>query len=179
LLWYYDAHDYAKSLANQFNIQLCQSAAVISVLSPGCAWTTNKDDAMRVMETWNRGQGPHNIICTTYKPQVRKAFEILSSPGTPAEMVPMIGTPNARKTIAFYWNILEPDDWDYVTIDRWISRAIMLNAEAKHPSKTVYHKVQAAFKDVASGLNITPCQCQAIVWLVVRDCGLMGQEYLL
>ena len=36
--WYYRARDYADELANEFNIDLYQSSAIISALSPLKSW---------------------------------------------------------------------------------------------------------------------------------------------
>jgi len=176
-LWYYEAHDHVHALAKEFGVQPCQAAAVLSVLSPGCRWNTNKEDARRVLEAWQAGD--RWATCNTYKPQVAKAFNILDCPGTDVDMVALIGTPNARKTIAFYWNMLKPDVRDYVTLDRWTTRATLMSKTITHPTRTQYAEIQQAFQDVALEFDMIPCQTQAIVWLVIRDCGLAGQQYLM
>ena len=178
--WYGLAHDIASGLAQDYKVSLRKVCAVVAVLSPGCVWEQNLDDAENVIRSWSSGLLPEDVTVNTYNPQKQKAFVILdSADDSEDKLLRLIGTECARKTKAFYQNILNPAGQE-VTIDRWIARAVLLVQNASHPTEQVYSLVSLAFQNVARDLKLSPCQVQAIVWLVIRDRGLdhAAQQYL-
>jgi len=181
-LWWYDtANKIAQGLADDYKIPLWKAAAILAVLSPACDWDTNVEDADRLCKGWRDGD-VDSVLVSTYNRQKYKAIRILDYKGCPhlTEKLRMIGSVNARKTRAFFLNIWKPQVGRDVTIDRWVSRAVTMQQNAIHPSKTTYIKVQDAFCQVAKELNWQPCQVQAVLWLVIRGLGLTQheQEYL-
>lgn len=177
-LWWYDtAHKIACGLAEDYHLPLWKAAAVLAVLSPACDWDKNVEDADALCKGWCAGD-VDSVVVSAYNVQKYKAVRILEHNGHPhlTEKLQLIGTDGARKTRAFFLNIWQPGRGVDVTIDRWVSRAVTMQQNAIHPSKSTYHKVQAAFVDVARERGCLPCQVQAIVWLVIRGVGLAQRE---
>lgn len=180
LVWYGLAHDVASGLAEDYKVSLEKVCAVVAVLSPGCVWEQNLDDAETVIRAWSSGLSPEDVSVNTYNPQKQKAFVILDADdGSEQNILRIIGTECARKTKAFYHNLVNPSGQE-VTIDRWIARAVLLTQNATHPTERVYALISLAFQNVARRLRLHPAQVQAIVWLVIRDRGLdhAAQQYL-
>lgn len=161
MLWYHTAHTFAEGLAMEYGIGTARASAVIAVLSPANDWDRNLVDADAVCQAWRNKT--YDAQSTTYGIQVRKAYAILDNPN--ADILSMIGTSAARKTKAFFQNILWPSTSLAVTADRWICRA--LGAPEK-PSAKVYNAISDAFTRVAKARGIMPSQAQAIVWVMVR-----------
>jgi len=180
--WYSIAHTIAEGLAIDYSVPLDRVCAVIATLSPGCNWEQNVVDSETVIRAFVSGLEPEDIQVSTYNPQKQKAFLILRLPPSAprSEILRLIGLESARKTRAFFDNILDPDHSQDVTIDRWIARAVLLQQNATHPTEKTYALIRSAFQRVAVGLELRPCQVQAIVWLVIRDRGLdhAAQQYL-
>lgn len=182
LTWYADANTIARGLADDYNLPVWVTAAVIAILSPGCHWTQNIEDASTICQAWRAGLTPEDCALGTYNTQKYKAWHLLDTYQTLDTLdarLAAIGKDTARKTRAFWQNILD-SQVPVVTIDRWVSRAVTLAQDAIHPTGVLYAQVQDAFCRVAAKLELAPCQVQAIVWLVIRDRGLDGQaqDYL-
>ena len=175
--WYHRTHQQVHMFAITQGISLEQACAVVSVLSPGVRWEQNIRDAGRVCSAWNRGKLWAKV--GTYGRQVRKAFYILDEcKGMDAMAIAdYIGTENARKTRAFYWNLVSPVSSQQVTIDRWILRGMgfMVN----RTTKRMYGLVSTAFRREALEIGSQPHQLQAIVWLEVKNRGVSASTYWL
>jgi hypothetical protein len=182
LYWYDGAHKIAQGLSGDYDIPLWVSCAILAVLSPGCNWSQNVDDAEAIIKAWRCGLEPEDVPTGTYNAQKYKAWRILQNYQTMTDeptRLDAIGKDSARKTRRFYQNMIDTDA-PVVTIDRWITRAVMLAQDATHPTERLYLLIEKAFVNVARALDLQPCQVQAIVWLVIRDRGLDGraQDYL-
>ena len=166
LSWYDVAYVHAKTLAHTYGVTLSQSSAVISILSPGTPWEQNILDAERVCKAWILGT--YDAVVGTYYSQLSKAYIVLDEAGdkTEEELFPYIGLATALKTRAFYCNILHPDLDTYVTIDRWIMRA--LGIEVQRISPRLYALGAEAIRAVARYYGVLPQQAQAIVWVSIR-----------
>jgi len=148
-VWYTEAHNYAVELSEEFNLELNKVCAVISAMSPLKHWNTNKKIARQFLE------GKRNVHT---KLQMTKAEWILE--GKDVEMC--LG---GQKTVNFYWNILNPSDTNWCTIDRHIIR--MFN---QRPSLTVkqYSTIKNQFVSYSQTLPDITCNVQAICWIVMR-----------
>jgi len=165
--WYERAHDVAEYLATEYGITLPQAAAVISVLSPGCPWEQNTTDADKVCQAWH--DKTYDATVTTYHPQLGKAYSILDH-GKDKDahgIESMIGKV-ARKTKAFYWNILEPSARGPVTVDRWILRALGL--PINRTTEQLYRLAEIAITQVADKRGVLPQVMQAYIWVCIRRC---------
>lgn len=162
--WYNRALDYARSLSEEYQITVEQSAGVISALSPGVNWHRNMADARSILASGARA------IVGTYNRNKNKAIGISAGHLVPDQV---LGT---KKTGAFYLNILHPDINTRVTIDRHSARCAhgyhltpdqsiyYANTDRKYQvSEAIYHLAS----DRASGVLLSH-QLQAITWLVYR-----------
>lgn len=153
LNWYREAHKYAKSLP----VPLANAAAVISALSPACRWETNKRDAAAIIESRS------GYRFGTYGQNVTKARALITDPDPASKFSAKTGP----KTLHFYHNILQPEDPEWVTIDRHAAAV----AEGRDNSGGValapkqYREYAAAYKAAAAVIGILPCQLQAICWV--------------
>jgi hypothetical protein len=168
VVWYESAHVWCEGIAAEYGIPLYKACALVAVLSPANNWRQNMLDTISVVKAWRNGK--RDAVCATYGRQVTKAYAILDS--LDYDMLPLIGKPEARKTRAFYDNILCYGDSQAVTVDRHIARAMgMVGEQAVRISAAAYASIAAAFVVVAAEYNILPSQAQAIVWCVVRGTG--------
>jgi len=166
--WYEKAYDVAEYLAAEYDITLPQAAAVVSVLSPGCAWEQNTIDADRVCQAWH--DRTYDATVTTYPPQLGKAYAILDyGKDKDAQGIERMVGKVARKTKAFYWNILEPHKKGPVTIDRWVLRALGL--PINRTTEQLYRLGEVAITQVADKYGVLPQIMQAFIWVCIRRCG--------
>ena len=169
--WYWQAHRYAVHLSRMYGFTLHQTAAVISILSPGTRWSINMRDAEAYCKAAR--DGDEQPSATTYGPQQAKAWGVLNLDRKRAcslsayDYEDYIGTEYAKKTKAFYWNMLDPTAKDVVTIDRWVLRALGLNRD--HLSIRQYDAVVEAIRDVARKYKTQAHKVQATIWLAVQD----------
>lgn len=153
MAWYRDAHEYAKTLP----VPLQNAAAVISALSPASRWSTNKLEAAALIA------GIKGYRFTTYGQNVTKARACITDPD-PGRL---FNAKTGAKTLNFYRNILNPEDPDWVTIDRHAAAV----AEGRTNSGSVvltpkkYREYAAAYIEAARQIGILPCQLQAVCWV--------------
>ena len=166
LTWYDVAHTHAQGLASTYGISIHQACAVLSVLSPGCDWDTNIRNAEDVCKAWVLES--YDAVVSTYNGQLQKAYHILDSGATLTGegMFPFISQHSAQKTRAFYLNILYPQLDTYVTIDRWILRALGLDVQRTTPK--LYALGTRAMRIMAKHYGVLPQQMQALVWVCIR-----------
>lgn len=173
VLWYAKAHAVAVELSTQYGITVDQASAVLSVLSPGNDWTSNQRDAFSVCRAWKAGT--YDATVTAYGKQVGKAYRILNDCKElhGDELNEYVGTKNARKTIAFYHNILNPKESQAVTIDRWILRALGL--PVNRTNEQLYKLGTLAITQIAAEHRCQPHKVQALVWVCIRNRGGLPQ----
>lgn len=161
--WYYEAHDFALELAEEYDLTVEQSAGVISVLSPNVRWTTNKTIAGMLLQD-------HDATIAAYPLSKGKALDIIDG----RHPVDIIGR-ESKKTLHFYRNILAPDDNHHVTIDVWAMRGLLGDPDVHRddcrlsntPGK--YDVCASVFRALAHEMRILPSQVQAIAWIVYQD----------
>src|SRR5690606_11014067 len=97
---------------------------------------------------------------------VVKAWSILTD--MDKETDSFFNAKTGAKTLSFYRNILNPNDTNYVTIDRHM--LAVFKGRIGKPSGTAritpkqYRELSAEFSKLAKKHNVTPCQLQAAVW---------------
>lgn len=167
--WYRKGHEYAEDIGKTYGCTIDQACAVISVLSPSTAWDTNIQDAYAVCEAWRTGT--YDATVGTYGRQLAKAYVILEDcKGMKGDdLLPYVGTEGARKTRAFYKNLLHPATSQEVTIDRWILRALGLPVNRTTPQ--LYRLGEMAVCQMAQHYKCQPHKVQALVWVCIRNRG--------
>jgi hypothetical protein len=180
--WYRTARTYAEELSQAYGVPIHYVSAIIAVLSPQAAWEVNKRDAQSLCRAWAEGLPLEDLSIGTYATQRAKAIGLLAelTAGTIRSAVELQDTISGKygpKTLAFYWNILEPESDHYVTIDRWIIRAFQadnLHSGGGNSYVAVYKRIADVIRTKAIDLGYTPCAFQAMIWLCVKD--LMGSR---
>lgn len=147
--WYEEAHEFCIELSIEFGVELEKVVGIMAALSVQKRWETNKNLTRRFLE------GERNLH---FGHQVQKAVAILGG------MNPELAL-GGLKTINFYFNILNPFQPNWITIDRWIIR--MFN-ETPCISPKKYQKLKQPFIDYSKGKDLVGCQYQAICWGVCR-----------
>jgi len=97
---------------------------------------------------------------TTYGHGVQKAIRLLDHPNPAEEFNPKTGA----KTFNFYYNILEPDNPEFVTVDR---HAYILatgkSYNSLHPA--LYNRIARHYKVHSHRVGVLPNQLQAALWV--------------
>lgn len=164
--WYRTGHRIAADVGHG---DARMGAGVIAALSPQVAWHVNVRLALDAGNGHVHGHTRRNLD---------KVLRIMK--GTdPSDILPM----NA-KTGNFYLNLLDPDNPDAVTIDRWAYRVAVGIWSRLHPdfdgeyvlgNPTRYATLATAYRLAARLLGQTASTVQATTWVVLRDA--IGYHY--
>lgn len=158
--WYQDAKVFAEQQAEKYGVSLEIVAGIISSLSPGVDWERNKAETIVVLN----GDRSHKF--GTYGPNVNKAFEIRNA-GLHVNVATFFP---ANKTYNFYHNIVNPNDTNFVTIDRHaLSVALGAVRADKSITNVEYRELATAYNKAAKKANLLPCEIQAITWCLWRN----------
>lgn len=161
--WYIKASNFANYLSKKYSVSYDKTCAVIAALSPACNWNQNKRDAELLIICFVTGANISDFAFSTYGPNVVKALNILNSNKNPESF---FSVKTGAKTLNFYHNILNPNDSDYVTIDRHAAAVY----EGRKTSGSVrltpkqYANIASAYIATAKELNMLPNQLQAVLW---------------
>jgi hypothetical protein len=155
--WYIEANNFARELSKKYDVSLIKVAAIISALSPSVSWKVNKIDAELLIKAGKRNPTGSRKF-STYGQNVVKAIDILRAKDSEVEAMFRSNT----KTQSFFYNIWQPDNAEYVTIDRHMLRIIGHTGNFPHPAK--YRELSKLFKDAAKHAGIVPSTFQAILW---------------
>lgn len=169
LKWYSRANTVVNAIHEVTGIDNRKISGVIAALSPAVEWNINLRQAWQLIEAYKTGKSLDKLSFSTYGIQVKKAIKILTHNGriTHNMIFDILGK-TARKTKAFYWNILYPYDFSHVTIDRHITRAAGLSDGVRLTEKR-YNTFEKLIRKMAAKQNITSCQLQAIIWLSYKN----------
>lgn len=145
-VWYHDAEDVAKTVADNLSTTLEVGASVVSAFSPRERWATNITKAI----SYSLGQEvkglPNNM--TMANNAINQGFDALRGPKTNAFARAIAG------------------DSEAVVIDIWMCRAAGLPTDS--PSQSQYNELSRAVYTVASEFGLTPRTTQALIWVIVR-----------
>jgi hypothetical protein len=149
--WYLDAELLAQDVMRIFNargvnVNLEQSASVISSFSPRQRWNRNVAQALE-FASGSEPKGLGNNLRMAYK-SLTNGFDALKGQKTNAFARAIAGDENA------------------ITIDVWMCYAGGLKTNA--PNKTQYREMSEAVVTVASELKLTPRATQALIWIIFR-----------
>ncbi len=159
LVWYREAHNFCQTLSEQYGLSIRQTCAILSALSPATNFEQNKKDALNICA---RTKG---YKCGTYGPNVEKARKIRDGQIEPDKA---FSTLTGAKTYSFYFNILQPESPEHVTIDRHAYR-IAKGCDYTSMTKNQYLEIVKAYTRAAKRIGILPCELQAVLWIDYRN----------
>lgn len=169
--WYADANRFALHLASTYGVTVEKCAGVISALSPGITWETNKRDAEILIAGVCAGilvddqKQTHRF--STYWRNVVKAEQILFTEGP---VVDLFSERTGPKTLAFFLNILHPTKATRVTIDRHAIAIWSGDGESGRRGIHLaqYKRIEADYVKAAKKIGILPHTLQAVTWVMYK-----------
>jgi hypothetical protein len=169
--WYYQAHEFADALSSASGLSLAKVAGIIAVLSPSVRWERNKWETAGLCLTYAAGGDWRAVVLTTYGKQIAKAYGILGLDSDAEEDVrTLIG--KGPKTLAFFANILRPDDPSAVTVDTHIINAAGLSGLSTGSNKVsaaMYRELVDVIRRIAASCGQSPLTVQATIWLAYKE----------
>lgn len=143
------------------NLELERVIAAFAVLSPNNAESTNYRALDTCIEIC-KGRLPYDARVIAYPLNKVKALNILFGE-------PIMDNLKGQKVTSFYWNTLDPDNNEIVTVDghmygAWINRRLVLRREAEIKSKD-YKLACRDFQEAAARFQISTPRFQATLWL--------------
>lgn len=154
--WYRDANGFSLSLAKEYQHDPVITAGVISSLSPMKRWEENKKIATTFFERgWRK--------TSHWTRQVLKARLICGST-TPKDVDVILG---GLKTINFFHNIYNPEDYDYITIDRHMS-VIGIGYRKQKFTPNQYNFLKEEYRKFSEKVGINPLHLQATLWCTFK-----------
>jgi hypothetical protein len=162
-LWYLHARDIADAMARRHRTTLDVSAAIVAVTSPRCSWDENLARSELVLS---------GTIPSMFDNIERKCADIMANP-TMAERYA-----KGPKVSAFRRAIL--GDMSAVVLDIWALRAAISSPYVGDNeyklgigTPTRYGIVAEGFRRAAQDVGLLPAILQAILWVAVRDHGVL------
>lgn len=146
--WYETVHDMARDIHSNVSV----ASGIIAALSPRMPWHRNIELA-QVCADGNLNSG-------ALKRSIGNANAILSG-SNPWDVL------GGLKTRAFYVNILDPYDVDFVTVDTHAIKIAGIDRDSV--GKGLYNEIAQAYRDAAKVAGMRPNQMQAITWMTYRD----------
>lgn len=156
--WYARANGVVTKLAERYDRNVDEVAAVLAILSPATSWSMNQRDAEAVLDWFHDDEHGYERpapTVTTYGQNLTKAIRYLNGDHTAL---------SGPKVTAFAANLR--GDLDYVTLDRWAFRAAIGRETpggiaGRAATENAYRKVAAEF-------GLAPAILQAIIWVRIR-----------
>ena len=161
--WYFEIHDYCKTLSEVYDVPLIKVAGIMSALSPNNTVRLNCIS----LEKFLKHKG--NCKVTTFNQQKEKALTILNASDTITveEVKNILGDKknSGLKTKAFFDNIYRPYTSQEVTIDLWMIRWAKIEGSLT-PKR--YQETAQKIKDMAQEIGVLAHQLQAKIWVDIR-----------
>lgn len=145
-VWYHEAQEVARMVADNMGIDLIRAACIVAAFSPRERWSVNVRKAIEY-SYGNTPSGLSNNVAMADASLVH-GFDALKGLKTNAFARAIAGDPNA------------------VVIDVWMCRAAGLPTDS--PNKTQYNMLADAVRNIASEHGLTPRTAQALIWIVKR-----------
>lgn len=163
-VWYKEANQFSKDLAEKYEIAPVITAGVISALSPQKEWNVNKalaDDFLKrcktTSTTWKHAGH--------YLKQKRKARRIFNMDNPFVDEI--ANELHGLKTVNFFHCIQNPATSDHVCIDRHMIM-VALGKEKKKLTVKQYSFLKQEFLKFAKKVNLKPAESQGILWLTYK-----------
>lgn len=168
--WYVVMHKEIKETLGYSEIPMFQLCGVVSALSPQLAWSYNIISAKCLVDAYLSNTHYNNMsllnnLCQQTTANILKAIAILESDNE-YQVLEFLNSP---KTQNFFANLLCPNDYEYVTIDRHMINASGLIRKGKFVTTKQYNFLAGALKIVSQELKMIPCHLQSIIWENIRE----------
>lgn len=163
--WYDDAaYDVCKMHQSPAGVALGlrhrTTAAIVAVLSPRMKWEKNLEAARAVIAAAASGapmEAPQGV--GAFSSNVRKAERVALG----ADPDGVLSGPKVRA----FWRALDGDP-EAVVVDVWMARALTAGERDEPKSDGDYREMSRAVAAVAPEWEVSPAECQAVAWTVVR-----------
>ena len=176
--WYFDAHNFATYLAEEYEVSVEIAAGIISAVSPRMPWLRNKMVAQSILMQ----SGAYADLSA-----VETAKELKLGMSANIAMAVKIARGafvedalTGIKRKSFYNNIVAPKQTDSVTVDTWMQLAfcrvtgkpkadaisfVRANEKALKEVGAGYILIAEAVRVVAAEMSLFPHQIQAMYWV--------------
>lgn len=160
--WYKHAHQQCRHLSEDTGTPLENVCGIMSALSPQVSWEVNLTSCEAVVR-----DGKINDGYTGYGINVAKAYQCLMSP--PLNVL------KGPKVLAFYHNILDPNNSLDVTVDTHIGRVLYdsltltRGQQSSLFNKPINSLAQVTIQKYAKKKRVIPHVLQASLWVCVRE----------
>lgn len=155
-----------QSISDATGYSLEIACGVFAALSPNNSYVSNLRNAMHLLKMHKAGKDISEFKVNTYNNNKRKAW--LMAGGTdPMDLF------KGLKTKAFFNNILDPSNPDWITVDghmfwAWQGRKGRVksrtHSEAANVTGKMYREISDGIRLVAEFRNVIPCQAQGVIW---------------
>ncbi|MCB0751853.1 MAG: hypothetical protein KDC52_10295, partial [Ignavibacteriae bacterium] len=139
---------------------------IVSILSPLTYWDRNIDLAEKSINQWINGE---KVKVHIFKKNDRKVEKVLNFPSFIFDIDSFMNKNTGRKTYNFTYNLSQPTNPDYVTIDSFIISLACGLSEYSFSAKINnkgYDVIKKQLTILAEKYDIVPCEMQAILWSV-------------
>jgi hypothetical protein len=156
---YFRYHEVLQNLAAFWGVPFERVVAVFAALSPNVDYNGCLRSTASVLKGWKDGADVNLIRVATYTHCRDRAFEYLNG-------LDYLETVKGPKIRAFYMNILQPMNRDFVTID---GHAVNIWRGKQATLKSIvggfkYERVADDYRAVAARVGLLPNQVQGITW---------------
>lgn len=159
--WYGLANRIATDAANTFGGTLRQGCGIMAALSPSSPWDANVEGTYHVCQhgtAWYCQSDVFNV----------RALAIRAD-----RAADPLGTLGGRKVRSFYRNILDPQQFGPVTIDRHAFSILcgrpLRSNDKRLERRGMYVMAAAIYRSVARELGLPTSTVQAVAWIVWRN----------
>jgi hypothetical protein len=161
--WYPKAHRYAEEFSEKYNKPIEITSALISVLSPQKEWFHN----LKLTEEFLKSKGRTCRHVEKQKLKARKIYALNDVAPANIEMAALyLG---GLKTTNFFFNILNPSDPKFVTIDSHMLQLMTGMFEFLKPTVKQYTFMKNVLIDCAKENKMIPSEFQSVLWLTWKN----------
>ena len=158
---FFKYHEMLQTVARKYNYNFNQTVAAFCALSPNSDYLGNLRSLVSVLDGLNNGLSPASIKVATYNRCKLRAVDYLRG----GEFV---NKKRGLKILNFYYNITDPLNPAYVTIDGHMVAAFLgdgsMTMKQAMISRTEYRHIANHLKSLAKKLDMIPNQLQATLW---------------
>lgn len=148
-------------IATKYSVSLDKVIAAFCAMSPNNDYKGNIRSLITVLNYLNKGISSDLINISTYNHCKNRAIKYIIDESNFLETV------KGPKIRSFYYNILNPNDINYVTIDghmvaAYVNKNLTMHEALIKPKE--YPLFVSAFKQFSDEIGLIPNQLQAILW---------------
>lgn len=165
--WYPTAQKYVIDFAEEFGKSEQVVAGIISVLSPQKSWEDNLVLSYEFLDTKGKR-------CRHIGQQADKARKIYKYKGD--DLTYIAGIIRGMKTTNFFYNILNPEDENWVTLDVHMCQLMTGNMDYKVATDVQYAFLKEQFINFSLENMVVASTMQALLWLTWKKIKPRGLE---